>query len=180
MRIFLIMAGFLMVCPVKAAESIKTDAFMAVFTEACMQNFYATPTVRNEFMDSKATRLTEAEAAFFLANKPGTVWGISLGDIKYAVAFREDNICATFAQKAAVDIVEKDFTAVTTNPPAPLKFKKVDDPELGPNKPPIKTIAYSWAQPGKNNQLLYVLTISKDEEAMVQAMATMSVVAKEK
>jgi len=161
----------LLAVPVTAGA---TDAFNYLFARTCMQHFYAPEKLRSEMA---AQPVLEGKAAeFFLGGTKGTAWTVNEAGARYVVAFRDDNVCAVFAQRATVEEVARNFVANVSEAPAPLEA--VERPGKGPSGANLSTVAYAWTRKRDKTELLFTLTTSVEENPTVQAMASVAVVAK--
>ncbi len=180
MRISLIIFSLFFTGSVLAAEAPQAENFTPLFAETCMQHFYSEANVRDRLMSANATPLSQADAAFFLDEFPGKAWGLSIANIKYVIAFRDDKICTVFAQSAPVKAVHQNFETMLNDAPKPLIAKKISNPKYATNGGAIKTTALSWSEAAKPTEILFTLTTSTDSKANIHAMASMAVVLKPK
>jgi hypothetical protein len=165
------LALFLLLVPATAGA---TDAFTYLFARTCMQHFHAPEKLRSELA---AQPLLEGESAeFFLDGAKGTAWAVNEDGARYVVAFRDDHVCAVFAQRATVEEVTRNFVANVGEAPAPLEA--VERPSTGPSGLHLRTVAYAWTRKQDKTELLFTLTTSSEENPTAQAMASMAVVAK--
>lgn len=158
-----------------SAAAPAPDDFNMLFATTCMQYFYAQDDLRKEMTGQGASVLRGEQAAFFLGGKPGTAWIITASGRNYVVSLREDTTCAVFAQRAEPEAVQRGFGALVDSAPGPLIARKLDDPVLGPNAGPNRTIAYAWGREDDDSELVFTLTTSDDASATAQAMASMAV-----
>lgn len=165
------LAFFVMSAPLAAHA---TDTFTYLFARTCMQHFHAPEALGREMADQPI--LDGQAAAFFLGGSRGTAWAVSERGARYVVAFRDDQVCAVFAERAPVDEVTRNFVASVGEAPPPLEA--IERPGGGPSGGHLHTVAYAWTRKQDPSELLFTLTTSNEERAPVQAMASMAVVAK--
>jgi hypothetical protein len=156
-----------------AAESSQRVTFTTLFATTCMKHFYTPEKLRAAMASQSAPVLQREQSEFFLGGKPGTAWSVRLPDGMYVVSWRDDGICAVFAQRAPVADVQSAFAALVDSAPEPL----ISSPREthGPNSGTLKTSSYSWHRPKDKTELLFTLTTSSGAAATVQAMASMTV-----
>jgi hypothetical protein len=156
------------------AAANEIDDFTYLFSRTCMKNIYSPDALRNEMANSPV--LEGAAADFFRGGSEGTAWAVNNGSAKYVVAFREDNICSVFAQRASVEEVTKNFVQNVGEAPPPLVAEERRSD--GPNGGGLRTVSYAWTREEDQTELLFTLTTSSQSNPTVQAMASLAVVAK--
>ena len=174
MRISVIAASLLALSSsTLAADASEAEVFTTLFATTCMKHFYAPDGLKDE-MSSRNTPVLQGEPAqFFLGGKPGTAWAVGISGGKYVVAWREDNVCAVYAQRAPVADVQAHFVSLVSTAPEPLLASSRGSD--GPNTDTHKSIAYGWHRPKDKTELLFTLTTSSEASSSVQAMASMAV-----
>jgi len=156
-----------------AAELPRQETFISLFATTCMQHFYAPEKLRLEMTSQSAPVLLGEQSKFFLGGNLGTAWSVRLPDGMYVVSWRDDGVCAVFAQRAPVADVQSKFAALVASAPEPLTASPRETD--GPNTDTHKTSSYAWHRPKDKTELLFTLTTSSEANATVQAMASMAV-----
>jgi hypothetical protein len=159
-----------------AAEPSQPEALTTLFATICMQHFHASDELRAEMSSQDASVLEGEQSEFFLGGTTGTAWAVRASGGKYVVAWREDNVCAVFAQRAPVAEVQTNFAALVASAPEPL-VASLREPE-GPTNEALTSISYAWHRPEDKTELLFTLTTSSEASPTVQAMLSMAVVDK--
>lgn len=177
MRIALIAVLLSSLSPALADDG-PPDPFMRLFVESCVKNFKSQDELGKRLDLQNVPRLPAGKASFFLGGAKGTAWAMRLGGNPYIVALRDDQVCAVFAQHAAVPEVRRGFESLVSRAPKPLVATRLDDALAGPNNDTLTSTAYSWSKPEDKLQIQFTLTTSSADRANIQAMATMAVTRK--
>jgi hypothetical protein len=171
MRISMLAASLLTLSSSVFAAEPQEEVFTTLFAATCMKHFYAPDELRAEM--SSAPVLQGEPSQFFLGGKLGTAWAVGIAGGKYVVAWREDNVCAVYAQRASAAEVHANFVSLVATAPEPLVASPRE--AAGPSTDSLKSIAYGWHRAKDKTELLFTLTTSSDASSNVQAMASMAV-----
>lgn len=173
MRTLVLAAAALALSPgTVAAESSQPEELTTLFATTCMQHFYAPDKLRAEMSSQSAAVLQGEQSEFFLGGSKGTAWAVRASGGKYVVAWRDDNVCAVFAQRAAAAEVQANFTALVASAPEPLVASLRE--AAGPVNDALTSISYAWHRPEDKTELLFTLTTSSEASPTVQAMLSMA------
>jgi len=147
------------------------DPLVSLFGTTCFAQYTNLDGLRSNLQRDKFQELNGTAAKPFLGPGTGRVWISSFQGSQYAIAVRDDGVCAVFAQQALVERVRKRFVETFSTTSLPFESKEV--PMRSPNSM-THTIAYGWAQPTASTQLLFTLTTVDDPSAGIQAMLSMA------
>ena len=174
MRVSLLaIAAFLLSAGSVASEPLPQSAFTTLFATTCMQHFYTPEKLRAEMASQNAPVLQGEQSQFFLGGEPGTAWSVRLPDGMYVVSWRDDGVCAVFAQRASATQVQSSFAELVASAPEPMIASPRETD--GRDTDALKTASYAWHRPKDKTELLFTLTTSSEDNATVQAMASMAV-----
>ncbi len=155
------------------------DAFSVLFATTCMQHYYARDALQATVATLGGQEVPVENASFFLAGTGGSAWILMTEEGRFVVSLREDGTCAVFAQHADPDITKAAFVPLVSTTHPPLLAEPRTLPST-PNSKHTSTLAYAWFRPEDDSELLFVLTTSSDPNATVQALATMSLMARKR
>lgn len=156
-------------------EAAGPGKFAVLFATTCMQHYYAPQQLKAD-MSARGPALEGDAAKSILGGQAGTAWAIQDSGDRFIVAWRNDGICAVYAQRAPAAETQSDFAALVATAPEPLVATPRET--QGPNTGTTRTVSYAWHRPADKAELLFTLTTSTDADAKIQAMASMGLVKK--
>ncbi len=168
----LAVAAFALASSGPVQDQPRPDPFTLLFASTCMTYFYAPEKLRAEMATRGAGVLQGESARFFLGGKPGTAWSVQGAEGRFVVSWRDDHVCAVFAQRAPVADVHANFASLLAEAPDPLIASPRE--EAGPEAGMVRTVSIAWGRPDDKTELLFTLTTSGAATSTVQAMASMA------
>ena len=154
-----------------AAADALDDPFISLFGTTCFSQYTNLGGLSSNLQRDNFSELTGMAAKPFLGNGIGRVWTSSFQSYLYAIAVRDDGVCAVFAQRVLPERAKERFKATFSSGPSPMKSQEIQ--VLSPNST-TQTISYAWFSPGSDNQIQFTLTIVNDAAADIQAMVSMA------
>jgi hypothetical protein len=154
----------------------QANAFASLYTSLCLKNLQNLEELRQKL--KPVPSLPQEKATLFLNGKQGDAWPIPDKRGTFVIALPKDkNFCALFARRADTETALRLFTALVSNPPAPLTSKKtLDIQNQTIENGTTQTISYEWSAPGATRKLMFTITIAPSESAQLQVLGSAAII----
>ena len=167
--------------PVFAAAPVSINPekfFTQLYEKTCLKESADFASLKSKFEEASVPELEQANAAFFLQNKPGTVWVIPnvVGD--YLVSIDKAGSCSVYTHNININDIERGFTELLENSAGEFTLEKVQDETRQTDKGPAHFIAYMRTYTADNSHQKFTLVTTTAQGAEIQAQATVETLIK--
>lgn len=175
-----VLTGLLVLVPAVGQAEERSLFLQKVYMSFCLKHFDDYGALRTDLIAQGLPRLPPEQAAHFLQGQEGDVWPVpyegQFGQFVLVLP-QGNNLCAVMARRADPDETAHWFSRLAATAPEPLEVKQVQDlHEQTPLSGDAHTLAWRWATPGAEQALQLTLTTADNEEAAVQAMASLAII----
>lgn len=154
----------------------QANAFASLYTSLCLKNLQNLEGLREKL--KPIPTLPPEKADNFLAGMQGDAWPVPDKHGTYVLAlFKDKNFCALHARRANTEMALNLFTALVSNPPAPLTSKKMSDTLTQTTaNGKTQTITYEWSVPNATRKLMFTISIAPSESAQIQVLGSAAII----
>jgi hypothetical protein len=156
------------------------DGFLNLYVEFCVKRIGEIDAFRDKLLREKVPKLQPDSAKAFLSGMEGDAWPVpyqgKMGNFVLVLPAQK-NLCMLYARRTDIAAVEQGFDAMVAKPPEPMIATRGPQPHAGPRVPgETRTVSTSWAPPGSERRMQFVLTTNSSPDAQVQAFGSVAIV----
>lgn len=170
---FLVASTF---CHAEDSE-LQANAFHQMYTSLCAKNINNLEVLKDKIKD--LPKFPTEQASKFLGGNTGSAWPVPDKAGLFVLSLPDNkNLCSIFARRASAAKVEEQFISFVASAPTPLLTRKVSNSyDKTSSNGEAHTIVYEWYVENAKRKFVFTLTTSKYENAEIQALGSIAIVA---
>jgi hypothetical protein len=156
------------------------DGFLNLYVELCVKRIGEIDAFREKLLREKVPRLQPDSAKVFLSGMAGDAWPVpyqgKMGNFVLVLP-EQKNLCMLYARRTDTAAVEQGFSAMVAKPPEPMiAARGLETHSATAANGQTRTLSTSWAPPGSERRMQFVLTTTSSPDAQVQAFGSVAIV----
>ena len=156
------------------------DGFLNLYVELCVKRIGEIDAFHDKLLREKVPKLQPDSAKPFLSGMEGDAWPVpyqgKMGNFVLVLPAQK-NLCMLYARRTDTAAVEQGFDAMVAKAPEPMVATRGAQPQAGPRASgETRTVSTSWASPGSERRMQFILTTNASPDAQVQAFGSVAIV----
>ena len=156
------------------------DGFLNLYVELCVKRIGEIDAFHDKLLREKVPKLQPDSAKAFLSGMEGDAWPVpyqgKMGNFVLVLPAQK-NLCMLYARRTDTAAVEQGFDAMVAKAPEPMIATRGTQTHAGPRAPgETRTVSTSWAPPGSERRMQFILTTNSSPDAQVQAFGSVAIV----
>jgi hypothetical protein len=168
--------------PRPAASNADPDGegFLNLYVELCVKRIGEIDAFHEKLLREKVPRLQPEAAKPFLSGMAGDAWPVpyqgKMGNFVLVLPAQK-NLCMLYARRTDTAAVEQGFTAMVAKAPDPMVATRGPETHAGAGSAGAsRTMSTSWAPPGSERKMQFMLTTTASNDTQVQAFGSVAIV----
>ena len=159
----------------------KGEGFLNLYVELCVKRIGEIDAFHDKLLREKVPRLQPDRARMFLAGMAGDAWPVpykgKMGNFVLVLPAQK-NVCMLYALRTDTAAVEQGFADMVAKAPEPMIARRGPETHaLTASNGATRTVSTSWAPPGSERKMQFMLTTAAAPDAQLQALGSVAIVA---
>lgn len=156
------------------------DGFLNLYVELCVKRIGEIDAFHDKLLREKVPKLQPDSAGMFLSGMAGDAWPVpyqgKMGNFVLVLP-KQKNLCMLYARRTDTTAVEQGFADMVAKPPEPMVASRGPQAHaVTAGQGETHTVSTSWAPPGSERRMQFMLTTTSDPNAQVQAFGSVAIV----
>jgi hypothetical protein len=166
--------------PAPSNTDPKGEGFLNLYVELCVKRIGEIDAFHDKLLRENVPKLQPDSARTFLAGMAGDAWPVpykgKMGNFVLVLPAQK-NVCMLYARRTDTAAVEQGFADMVAKAPEPMIARRGPETHaLTAGNGATRTVSTSWAPPGSERKMQFMLTTAPAPDAQTQALGSVAIV----